>query len=388
MEINSDTETTLDKSRSVNLRREQAMKWSWKIGEVSGIGVYVHATFLILIGWVALNHWMEGRNLAYVIAGVGFILSLFACVVLHELGHALTAKKYGIKTRDITLLPIGGVARLERMPSDPKQELWVALAGPAVNVAIAAALFIVLQLTGGMESFSRLSVTGGSFFQRLLVVNIFLVLFNMLPAFPMDGGRILRALLAMRLDYMRATQIAAGLGQGMAFLFGFIGLFSNPFLVFIALFVWIGAAQESSMVQMRSALGGIPVSRAMLSDFRTLSPNDSLARAVELILAGSQHDFPVTKDGQVVGLLTRGKLLVALAQKGQETLVGNVMERDFQVVTASEMLESALARLQTCQCPMLPVKRDGQLVGLVTTENIGEFIMIQGAMGGARGAKL
>ena len=363
------------------------MKWSWKIAEVSGIGVYVHATFLILIGWVALNHWVEARNLAYVFAGVGFILSLFACVVLHELGHALTAKKYGIKTRDITLLPIGGLARLERMPSDPKQELWVALAGPAVNVVVAAAIFVFLQLTGGMEPLSRLSVTGGSFFQRILVVNVFLVLFNLLPAFPMDGGRVARALLAMRMDYMRATQIAASLGQGMALIFGFIGLFSNPFLVFIALFVWIGAAQESNLVQVRTALGGIPVSRAMIRDFRRLSPNDSLALAIELVLAGAQQDFPVTEDGQVVGLLTRGRLLVALAQKGQETLVGEVMERNFQVVDSSDMLETAFARLQNCQCPMLPVKHANQLVGLVTTENIGEFIMIQGALGAARGAK-
>src|SRR4026209_2108075 len=156
------------------------MKWSWKIGELSGIGVYVHATFLILIGWVALNHWVEARNLAHVVAGVGFILCLFACVVLHEFGHALTAKKYGIRTRDITLLPIGGVARLERMPSDPRQELWVALAGPAVNLVIAACLFIVLHLTGGLESLSRLSVTTGSFLSRLLVVNISLMLFNLL----------------------------------------------------------------------------------------------------------------------------------------------------------------------------------------------------------------
>jgi Zn-dependent protease/predicted transcriptional regulator len=364
------------------------MKWSWKIGEVSGIGVYVHATFLLLLGWVALSHWMEGRSLAFVAAGVGFILLLFTCVVLHEFGHALTAKKFGIKTRDITLLPIGGVARLERMPEDPKQELWVALAGPAVNVVIAGVLFIVLQFTGGMQSLSTLSVTRGPFLERLLIVNISLVLFNILPAFPMDGGRIVRALLAMRMDYMKATQIAAGLGQGMAFLFGFIGLFSNPFLVFIALFVWIGAAQEASMVQMRSALGGIPVSRAMLSDFRTLAPNDPLARAAKLILEGSQQDFPVMNEGEVVGLLTRSRLLVALAQQGQETLVSEVMERNFEAVDSSDMLETAFARLQNCQCPMLPVKHANQLVGLVTTENIGEFIMIQGALGAARGAKI
>jgi Zn-dependent protease len=309
-------------------------------------------------------------------------------VVLHEFGHALTAKKFGIKTRDITLLPIGGVARLERMPEDPKQELWVASAGPAVNVVIAGALFIVLQFTGGMESLNKLSLTTGPFLERLLVVNISLVLFNILPAFPMDGGRILRALLAMRMDYMRATHIAASLGQGMAFFFGFIGLFSNPFLVFIALFVWIGAAQEASMVQVRSALGGIPVSRAMLSDFRTLSPNDPLARAAKLILEGSQQDFPVIDDGDVVGLLTRSRLLVALAQQGQKTLVSEVMERKFEAVDASDMLETAVARLQNCQCPMLPVKHANQLVGLLTTENIGEFIMIQGALDAARSAKI
>jgi predicted transcriptional regulator len=165
-------------------------------------------------------------------------------------------------------------------------------------------------------------------------------------------------------------------------------LFSNPFLVFIALFVWIGAAQEASMVQMRSALGGIPVSRAMLSDFRTLSPSDPLARAAKLILEGSQQDFPVMDDGEVVGLLTRRRLLVALAQQGQEALVSEFMERNFEAVDSSEMLETAFVRLQNCQCPMLPVKHATQLVGLLTTENIGEFIMIQEALGAARGAKI
>jgi predicted transcriptional regulator len=227
-------------------------------------------------------------------------------------------------------------------------------------------------------------VTTGSFLSRLLVVNISLMLFNLLPAFPMDGGRVVRALLAMRMDYMRATQVAAALGQGMALLFGFVGLFSNPFLVFIALFVWIGAAQESSMIQMRSALGGIPVSRAMLRDFRTLSPQDPLSRAVELILAGSQQDFPVTDDGKVVGLLTRSRLIKALGEHHQETLVSEVMEREFEFIDSSEMLETAFSRLQNCRCPMLPVRRNSQLIGLVTTENVGEFIMIQGALGAAR----
>ena len=356
------------------------MKWSWKIAEVAGIGVYVHATFLLLIAWVAWMHWQQGHNLAATLAGVVFILALFACVVLHEFGHALTAKKYGIRTRDITLLPIGGVARLERMPDDPRQELWVALAGPAVNVVIAAVLLVWLQVTGSLEPLSQLSVTGGSFFGRLMVLNIFLVVFNLIPAFPMDGGRVLRALLALRTDYVRATHIAANLGQFIALLFGFIGLFNNPMLLFIALFVWIGAAQEASLVQMKSALGGIPVGRAMLTDFCTLAPQDSLARAVELILAGSQQDFPVAENGQVVGVLTRADLLRELAQRGQESLVAEVMRRDFQVVDSSEMLETAFARLQSYECNTLPVTHNGRLVGLMTMENVGEFIMIQTAL--------
>ena len=196
------------------------MKWSTKIGTFAGIDVYVHTTFLILIGWVAFVHWQAGNNASAAVEGVAFVLALFACVVLHEFGHALMARRFGIRTRDITLLPIGGVARLERMPEDPRQELWVALAGPAVNVVIAVALFVVLQVTGTLAPLSTLNVASGSFFERLMVVNVFLVGFNMLPAFPMDGGRVLRAALAIRMDYTRATQIAANIGQGMAFLFG------------------------------------------------------------------------------------------------------------------------------------------------------------------------
>lgn len=361
------------------------MKWSWKLGEFAGIRVYIHATFLLLIGWIVLVHWMQGHSITTTLAGILFILALFGCVLLHEFGHALTAKKYGIKTRDITLLPIGGVARLERMPDDPKQELWVALAGPAVNIVIAAIIFTWLKLTEGLGTPNYTSIVRGSFLERLMMVNILLVLFNMIPAFPMDGGRVLRAFLEMRMEYTRATQIAATLGQGIALLFGFIGLFTNPFLLFIALFVWIGAAHESSIVQIKSALGGIPLSRAMLTDFKTLSPDDTLNRAVELILSGSQQDFPVVENGRVVGVLTRSDLLIALAKKGLNSTVGEVMRKDFQVVEPSEMLETALMRLQSSDCHTLPVvNSNGYLVGLLTLDNIGEFLMIQTALGTSR----
>lgn len=360
------------------------MKWSWKLGEIAGIGIYVHATFLLLLGWVALSYYIAGQSLAMMINGVVFLLALFGIVVLHELGHALTAKRFGIQTRDITLLPIGGVARLERMPDDPKQELWVALAGPAVNVVLAAVLYIAIGLTSGPPSLSNLSMVSGNFWEKLLWVNVSLAVFNLLPAFPMDGGRVLRALLAMRLDYVRATQIAAHVGQGMALLFGFIGLFYNPFLLFIALFVWMGASQEASMVQMKSALGGIPIQAAMIKDFRTLAPADSLERAVEHILAGFQQDFPVVEQERVVGVLTRNDLLKALSQRGQNGRVEEAMQRQFETADPNEMLETAFVRLQARGCHSLPLVRNGQLAGILTMDNIGEFLLVQSALRKAR----
>jgi Zn-dependent protease/predicted transcriptional regulator len=356
------------------------MKWSWRIGQFAGIGVYVHATFLILIGWVGVAQWLDERNVPATISAIAFILALFACVVLHEFGHALTAKKYGIATRDITLLPIGGLARLERMPDDPKQELWVAIAGPAVNVVIAATLYLWIQITGQVSDLGDLTVGEGSFLARLMLVNIFLVLFNMLPAFPMDGGRVLRAFLAMRMDYTRATNIAANVGQAMAFIFGFVGLFSNPFLVFIALFVWMGAQQEASLAGLRSALSGITVSRAMITNYHTLAPRDTLRDAVREILAGSQHDFPVVENGSVIGVVGRKQLVDALARQTLDTPVSEIMVRDFQVVRPSDMLESAFRRLQTCDCHTMPVVENSHLVGMFTMDNIGEFLSIQSAL--------
>jgi len=231
---------------------------------------------------------------------------------------------------------------------------------------------------------SELSVAGGSFLERLFLVNVILVVFNMLPAFPMDGGRVLRAVLAMNMDYARATNIAANVGQGMALLFGFVGLFSNPFLLFIALFVWMGAQQEAAMTGMRAALSGIPVTQTVVTDFHTLGPDDPLRRAANQVLSGSQQDFPVVEGERVVGVLTRADLFAALANDGLDAPVSSVMRRDFQTVDAGEMLEGAFQRLQSCNCRTMPVLRGGRLVGLFTTENVGEYLSIQAALSHGR----
>ncbi len=380
------------------------MKWSWKIGELAGISIYLHGTFLILLAWIGLVHFFRGDDFTDALHGLVFLASLFGIIVLHELGHALAARRYGIPTRDITLLPIGGVARLERMPDDPKQEFVVALAGPAVNVVLAVLCFLGVillvglgQLQGTLEtgleelrfvaedteslaSLSSLPLVGAHFLAKLLVVNIVLIVFNLLPAFPMDGGRVLRAVLAMRMDYVRATQIAASVGQAMALGFGFLGLMSNPFLVFIALFVWMGAASEASMVQMRDALGGIPVSRAMVTEFKSVTPDDTLQEVAAHVLTGFQQDFPVVERGQLVGVLTRNDLFRALAESGGGRRVEEVMQREFQRAEPSEMLAGAFLRLQECDCHALPVVQGDAIVGFIDMENVGEFIAIRSAL--------
>jgi Zn-dependent protease/CBS domain-containing protein len=362
------------------------MGWSWRLGRIAGIDVYVHATFALLLLWVGFAFYTPRQDFGDALAGVGFVLAVFGVVVLHELGHALAARRYGIKTRDITLLPIGGLARLERMPEDPKQELVVALAGPAVNVVIAAGLWVGIAATGGftITTVEQLDRFGIPFAERMFAVNVWLVIFNMIPAFPMDGGRVLRALLAMRMDYVRATRTAAGVGQFMAILFGLAGLFlfNNLFLVIIALFVWVGAAGEAAAVQFKAGLAGIPVRRAMVREFATLTTDDPLRVAAGKVLDGFQHDFPVVADGAVVGILTADNLLTGLTQAGPDGRVADFMRTDFKTADPYEMVEPAMERLKDGCCPVLPVIEKGTLVGLLTPENVSELVMIREAVRG------
>ncbi len=363
------------------------MKWSWKLTRLAGIDVYVHASFFILIAWIASRYWQLEGNWAAVISGVGFVLALFACIVLHELGHALTARRYGIGTRDIVLLPIGGVASLERMPDDPKQEVAVALAGPAVNLVIALGLWLLLKVSHPLVPVDQLSLTGGSFLERLMVLNIFLAIFNLLPAFPMDGGRVLRALLAMWMTHARATRIAANIGQFLAIWLGFLGLLYNPFLMLIGLFIWIGAAAEAGQEEIKSTLSGVTVGRAMLTDFQALSPDDPLSHVIDLTLDGSQKEFPVLVNREMVGILAQSDLLKGLQAQGDQARVGNWMQREVESADISEPLEKVLQRLETSDCRLLSVTKAGRFAGIINLENIMELIKIQTALQESRGKK-
>ena len=368
------------------------MRWSWRIARIAGIGVYVHATFLLLLAWVVLIGYRAGGTIASALPGLALILTVFGIVVLHELGHALAARRYGIATRDITLLPIGGVARLERMPRDPRQELVVALAGPAVNVALALALLVPLFLLEGRDAALRAVLpTGrmldGSLLATLVGMNVWLALFNLLPAFPMDGGRVLRALLSMRMgSHVRATAAAARVGRAFALIFGLGGLFvwNNPFLVFIAVFVWLGATGEAAAEQTSATLEGVTLAQVMITDLRTLAPWEPLSRAVELTLAGFQQDFPVLEHGALVGLLTRQDLLRGLQQHGLHAPVVGAMRREYATARPEEAVEEALGRLRGGDARVLPVVHGRELVGVLTTDNVGEFVALRAALRGVR----
>ena len=361
------------------------MRWSWKVATLAGIPLRVHATFFLIFpyAWFAEAHGDPAQGLE----AIALIVGLFTCLVLHELGHALTARRFGVRTRDITLLPIGGVARLERIPEKPRQEIAVALAGPAVNVVIASLLFAVIAATGNVRAFTSEYALEHNLVTRLLGMNILLVIFNMIPAFPMDGGRVLRALLATRLDYLKATRIAASIGQGIAILFGLLGIIWNPMLLFIAMFVYLGAGQESAAVQMRSAFDGVPVWRAMIRDYRALRGEEPVSRAVELLLNGHQQDFPVLgmPGFPPVGILLRSDLFRALSEGKTNARVDEIARKTCGAAHPREMLEAAVTRMQENGCQAVPVlEEDGALVGMLTLENVGELATVQAALGSAR----
>jgi Zn-dependent protease len=373
---------------------QKSTRWSWRIGRIVGIDVYIHATFPLLLVWIVLSGIGRGANARSLITTLALTLAVFVVVVLHECGHALTARRYGIRTRDITLLPIGGIARLERMPRAPRQEVLVALAGPAVNLLLAALLYGVLALAGATAILPALerataAATLTSVLAQLIAINLWLAAFNLLPAFPMDGGRVLRALIAMRThDYVKATATAARIGRGFALLFALFGIFwlESPTLALVALFVWIAATGEALAVRTSAALEHVPLSGVMVTDFRTLAPHDTLRRAAELTIDGFQHDFPVVDDGALVGMLTQRALLRALAERGSAATVAEVMERDCPTASVDDPAETALERLRATRGTTLPVLRDQALVGVLTAENVSEFLSLRAAAGLPDGA--
>lgn len=349
--------------------------WAFRLLTVAGIPIRIHFTFVLFLAWIAVSNRTGGLMWTTV------IVAIFACVLLHELGHALTARRYGIETRDITLYPIGGVAMLTGRPR-ARQELWISLAGPGVNVAIALVLGAVLLIKEGGIPNPSFSLAGGSFLGALFAANVSLAVFNMIPAFPMDGGRVLRALLALAMPEAKATQAAGAIGQGLAILFGLIGILAgSPILVLIAFFVFLGAAQEVSASVTRSVLSGHALQDAMQRRYRTMPSGASLETAAKMLLEGSQHDFPVVagEGGDVIGLLTRTDIATGLANAGPESYVAAHMRRDFKTAHPNLPLEMAVDLFTSDDANPVLIMEDGEMLGMVTQENLSEFIMLEHA---------
>lgn len=363
------------------------MKWSIHLVTIAGTQIRIHVTFFLLIAFIWFTTGRAQGQEAAIWTTV-FVLALFLCVLLHEFGHVVAARRYGIRTPEITILPIGGVAHLERMPRRPMHELVVALAGPLVNVIIAGVLYAALSFTQPPLSLERLlSIDSpAAFFAALMVINIWLVIFNMIPAFPMDGGRVLRALLAARLDYGRATTIAATIGQGLALIGGLLGfMWVHPLLILLSIFIFLGAGQEAAAARLQASTDGVPVSHAMMTRFRTLHRGHTLGDVVNFLLEGSQTDFPVVDEtGALRGMLMRGDAVAALAEHGRDHPVTAVMVDcpKGELITPDLSLTHALEILHASPCNSIPVltAEDQRLVGLLTRENIGEMIMVNSAL--------
>ena len=353
-------------------------KKSLLVANIAGIDLFIHWTFGLLLVGLPAFYLLTGNTVEETLFVSALVMTIFVCVVLHELGHALVARRFDVPTRDITLYPIGGIARLQRMPTEPMKEFWIAVAGPAVNVAIAIALIPFVVALGGFPPLEEMVLaTNTHFVPKLMAINVGLAVFNLLPAFPMDGGRVLRALLATRMNYLSATRIASKTGQIMAIFFGLFGfLFFNPILMFIALFVYLGAQQEEQATTMRTVIQGVPVQEAMMTRYETLAPTDTLNDAVAKLLAGSEHDFPVVVDGRALGVLTRRDLMKALAEQKPSSLVKDVMRSTCPVVEDTAMLDEAFQRMQEAECQIALVTKKDRLIGVLSLENVGEYLMI------------
>jgi len=364
---------------------------SIKIASVRGIDIRIHLTFLFVVMWAAFN-WGVVRPGGWsgMLYGVVFIILVFACVVLHELAHSLLAQAFGVRVRGITLLPIGGVAQLEAVPRRPAQELLMSLAGPATNLilgtllALAALIAIPLWDPPLRTMQDVLNLVGGSGPLSLLIelalANLVLGLFNLVPAFPMDGGRVLRAFLALTLDYGLATQIAVAVGQGLALLLGLWGFFQGDLLlVLIAVFVYLGAEQEGGEVRIRAVLRGMQACQALSRGPMALQPTDTLAQALDLTLHSYQTDFPVLQAGRLVGLLTREDLLRGLREQGPTASVYETMHTRYPVAPPTASLIDLRQQMLASGMRAVAILDRDNFLGVLSLEDISEAILMLSA---------
>ncbi len=345
------------------------MRWSFPVGRLFNIPIRVHYTFLLLLAFI----WYVESSVLGAEAGfhtLFFWALIFLCVLLHELGHSLVAKSYGLDITSITLLPIGGVSQITEIPRDPIKEVNITIAGPVVNFLIAGLLLLVGELADPSLQFSEISLQSGSTMVDLFWANVMLGLFNIVPAYPMDGGRILRGIIAMKKDYTEATRLAADIGKLFAIAFIVIGFFYNLWLILIGILVFSGASSEGESAALSSRLEKITVGELMITDFKTILPDEPLTAVVEKSLHVFQNDFPVVCDGKFVGVLLRSSVIESLYHRRHERKVGEIARKDFPIINPEETAASALSTMRAAHVNIAPVEQDGVLKGIITIEKL------------------
>ena len=359
--------------------RSGIMRWSISLGRVKGTAVRLHLTFLLLLAWLGVALYLQG-GAAAAVSGLTFLLLLFMCVVLHEFGHILAARHFGVKTPEILLLPIGGMARLERIPERPREELLISLAGPAVTLAIAGLLILVL----GRLPDPRHFLEGFGFrilLEQLAFANLTLLVFNLIPAFPLDGGRVLRALLSARMGHLRATRLAASIGKWTAIVLGTLGLMiGHVILMLVAVFIFVPADAEAGLAQLRAIAFNVPARDVMITAFKSLPRRSTLLEAAEALMRTTQKEFPVVDDEEtLLGIVTRDDIVGALAERARGTTVEHIMKTGIPAISQWSRLDDGIRLLQTGWPAIAVTGPNGQLVGLVTWENLLEALMIEQA---------
>lgn len=347
---------------------------SIQIGRVFGIPVRLHITFVLLIGFIGLAGLMTG-GISRAVWSMLSIVALFACVVVHELAHSLVARAYGVRVESITLLPIGGVAAMEDMPRKPHEEAVMAIAGPLASFSIAAGLYAVIKV---LHYAGPIAYGGQPWLVMLMHTNILIGGFNLLPAFPMDGGRVLRAVLALHMDHVQATNIAVSLGQALAVVMGLSAILipgMSLWLVLIAIFIFVGAGQEGQQVRTQAILERISAGQAMITRFETLDRSTPLGTALAYATQGYQHDFPVVEGDTIVGIVTRQDLLAGLHHLGAQHTVGEVMTTDVCQVPPEANMADVFRRIARGGCRIVLVRESDRIVGLVTPESFHDQLL-------------
>jgi Zn-dependent protease/predicted transcriptional regulator len=355
------------------------MKYSLYLGKILGVKIFVHWTFAFLVGWIVISTMRAGLGVSAVLWTLGLVLAIFGCIVLHELGHALAGRKYKVQTKHITLLPIGGVAQLETIPENPKQELVIALAGPAVNFIIVLILYPFANSHTLLDTESLMNIGASNFLFFLITVNLWLALFNLIPAFPMDGGRVLRALLAIWLGHGKATRVASVIGQLFGIAFFLTGFVYSPSLIFIGIFIVLSAQYEKSLVQTVEFLHKYKVLDVIIRDIPSIESSSSVKDAAQVLLSTQNKNFVVTTNGKPVGTITRDEIVKAMETVGEKGLIENVKSAKLSYVSESTPLDEAWKIMQGAKSPLILVGMNGSLTGIVEEENIAELMLLQSA---------